>query len=317
MQMTAIICVTGGEELNETPILISVAPGGGGLGGVLLLVEVLVVAIAVPLYVVMVVMVVVITLVVVMLAGLVLRLIPGGTARLRREEPLGRAGQDVPAVLWRRRPRVPHGARPVRRPRRTAALSRNLTSLDGTALELGLLLRGAGLRRVGDPAAGDDRGRGLRLGNGTRDWRLGMGLRAVSEVALHQSQKVRIVVRRLCHADAAGEVTFVVVWHRGETRAALAEHGLREVGARLEGVLPYRLLEKNGKLGTDLLPRGKRVGLGSEDVFFRYSVPQSCAGYFLHILSSSSCLPTRIVKRSRSWIEKISIFLLILIFCLI
>ena len=99
MQITARICVTGGEELNETPVLISVAPGGGGLGGVLLLVEVLVVAIAVPLYVVMVVMVVVITLVVVMLAGLVLRLIPGGTARLRREEPLGRAGQDVPAVL--------------------------------------------------------------------------------------------------------------------------------------------------------------------------------------------------------------------------
>ena len=99
--MTARICVTGGEELNETPILISVAPGGGGLGGALLVVEVvvLVVAIAVPLYVVMVVMVVVITLVVVMLAGLVLRLIPGGTARLRRKEPLGRAGQDVPAVL--------------------------------------------------------------------------------------------------------------------------------------------------------------------------------------------------------------------------
>ena len=52
-------------------------------------------------------------------------------------------------------------------------------------------------------------------------------------------------------AGAAGEVSVVVVClHRGETRAALAEHGLREVGARLEGVLPYRILEKDGKRGN-------------------------------------------------------------------
>ena len=103
-----------------------------------------------------VVMVVVITLVVVMLLA---RLVLIPAAGLRRKELLGRAWQDVPGVLGGRRPGVPHGTRTVRRPGRAA---RDLASLVGTGLELGLLLGGAGLGRVGDAATGDlDFGQGL------------------------------------------------------------------------------------------------------------------------------------------------------------
>ena len=247
--MTARICGKGGEESNETPILISITPGdgggggGGGLSGVLL-----VVAVSVTLHVVMVVMVVVITPVLLTAAVILAGLIPAG---FRGKELLGRAGQDVPVSLWGRRSGVPHGTRPVRRPRRRTA--RDGAALDGTArLKLGLLLFcGAGLRRVGDAAAGD-----RLLGGRRRTTRspqvglgVGLGLRAVSKVS-HSRMMVMVRRRRVQMRHAAGEVSVVVVWHRGEARAALAEHGLREVGARLEGVLPYRILEKDGKRGN-------------------------------------------------------------------
>ena len=141
------------QESDEVPILISIAPDGGGggrLSGVLL-----VVAVSVTLHVA--VMVVVLTAVVILAGGL----IPAG---FRGKELLGRAGQDVPVSLrGRRSGRVSHGTRPVRRRprrrrRRAARDGGAAARLDGTArLELGLLLLfcGAGLRRVGDAAAGD------------------------------------------------------------------------------------------------------------------------------------------------------------------
>ena len=232
MQMTArifVICIViGGEASDETTVLICIAsPGDGGLqGGALLVVAM---TIAVTLYVVMVVVDVITLVVAVMRAGPVLRLIRSGAAAFRRKELLGRAGQDVPVLGGR--PGVPHGTRPVRRPRRAPAAGAALSPLDGTGLELGLLLLcGARLRRVGDAAARDGllvgrRPRRPHLGLGVA---LGVGVGAVSEVALHHQSQPRVVVRRRrSHAGGGGEVGVDVVWQGGEPRAALAEHGLR------------------------------------------------------------------------------------------
>ena len=62
------------------------------------------------------------------------------------------------------------------------------------------------------------------------------------------------MVRRLGHAAAAGagrdggEVCVLVVGQGGEAGAALAEHGLRQVGARLQGVLADRVLEREREI---------------------------------------------------------------------